>query len=158
MSEHHAPAAIVRAVRLLCVYAGAKVLLMGLKITSQVMDGSWAQSSDKLKHDFPALEQLMMFHVLAVFSVSIGFYVFVIWKIRRGRNWARYLITAVFVVTFVYNSVVRAIAVSTDGYSFSSPAVIWAILMAIHGYAIYLLFTKNSSEWFRSLVPQSQQA
>jgi hypothetical protein len=153
------PAVIVRAVRLLCVYAGAKVLLMGLKLISQVMDGSWAEWSDRLKHDSPALEHLMTFDALAVFAMTIGFYGLAIWKIHRGRNWARYLLLTAFVLTCVYDIAARIIGAKALGWvGLPWATVVWALLMAMYCYAVYLLFTKQSSAWFAAAVSQKQEA
>jgi hypothetical protein len=151
------PAVIVRSVRLLCLYVAAKMLLMGLKNVSDLMDGSWAKWSDRLKHDWPGTEYLPVVYTLGLFALTLGFYSFTIWKIRQRRNWVKYLLLTVFLTTLVYDLTIYDFAARVmGGFVVSSATVVRALLMVLYGFAVYLLFTKQSAAWFSSASRKQQ--
>ena len=76
--------------------------------------------------------------------LSLFFNIFLFHKVSRGRNWARITLLVLFIIGLpgaLYSSF------SVYGWKIS---VFQILLLIIQGYAYYLLFTKESSKWFKS--------
>lgn len=137
------PIPVTRATRLLCVYVVVTLCLTTLKVLVDLHEADW-----------PALhggyEAFALGAEAASLVVPLVFYSFVIWKIRQGKNWARYLLLLIFTLYFLYSIAMRVVGVSAGAYSPWPVLAVWTVLMVIHCYAIFLLFTKQSNEWFRT--------
>lgn len=84
--------------------------------------------------------------VLIFTFALIGFLIF---KISAGKNWAR----TTFLVMFVIGMLPTLPIVSSE---FSRSPVVGALSVAQIGlqvYAMFLLFTKPGTSWFRKVVP-----
>jgi uncharacterized membrane protein len=146
-SGNRPPTVIVRSGKLLCLYVGAKLLLMGLRIASQVMDGSWAEAIKKLNEDYPAFGYWIALVFLSISALEFGLLYFIVRKLRQRRNWARYVLLITFLFRSAYELAVACIAFKLHGVAVLPSTVIRAGLLAVYCYAVGLLFTKQARQW-----------
>jgi len=81
--------------------------------------------------------------------IGFGIVAFLAWKVRRGRNWARWLYTVLTAMGVLGALVMVGFAASVlKGF----PPIVWisgAVNTAIQVVAVFLLFTGEAPEWFR---------
>jgi len=152
MVETRAPVAVSKAVRLLYFYIGAKALMMVAENISVAVDGSWGESITRVNEQFPGLGYWFSAVGVAVMVSIFVFFYFVVWKIKHGRNWARYCLLGMFILRAGYEIIVWATVLKSSGsvMVIGEPAtVIREVLLALFCYAVCLLFSQQSAEWFR---------
>jgi hypothetical protein len=81
--------------------------------------------------------------------IGFGIVAFLSWKVRRGRNWARWLFTVLTAVGVLGALVMVGFAAPVLK---ALPPIAWisgAVNTAIQVVAVLLLFTGEAPEWFR---------
>jgi Asp-tRNA(Asn)/Glu-tRNA(Gln) amidotransferase A subunit family amidase len=83
--------------------------------------------------------------VLALAVPTLGLEAWVIYKISRGRNWARIvaLVSVTLAILFALSSLKQTFSQSTI------PAVLTAVETGLDVVALYLLFTAQANQWFK---------
>jgi len=82
--------------------------------------------------------------IIFVSICSLAFLAFLIYKIRKGRNWARitFLVISAIGIPFSIFSVIASLTINPF------PEILSIIEIILEITAIVLLFQKKSSEWF----------
>lgn len=82
-----------------------------------------------------------------IYVLSLGFFAFLIYKIRKGRNWAKITFLVLFAISILLSisSVIQSLTTNT------LPEILSIIEILLETTAIVLLFQKKSSEWFNSM-------
>jgi len=83
-----------------------------------------------------------------IYVLSLGFLAFLIYKIRKGRNWARitFLVLSAIGIPFSIISVILSLTINP----LSEVLILSIVEIILETTAIVLLFQKKSSEWFNS--------
>jgi hypothetical protein len=143
------PKPVARALWCLAVYAATKTVIMGLSVERQWSNGSWKVAQEQLGEQYPALANLLSILVLTVFGAFVGFYMLSIRKLRSGRNWARQLVLVVFLAKLIFDLTSLVVGSASEGLVITPALVVRLLLLGLHGYAIFLLFSKSAAGWFR---------
>lgn len=94
-------------------------------------------------------------HKNPVFSVVVqilvfGFFALLIWKMSKGRNWARFTWLILFASGFVLDFLITLFSRTHRGVVFRSPfsTVVFVLQTAIQLYATFLLLSSQGRIWF----------
>src|SRR5208282_1219804 len=130
------PDSVARAIRLLWLYLGVRVAGFASDALRQWLNGSLQTAAAQMKDkDDAALVFLAPFVTIAVFA---GFYSFLNSKISSGRNWARLLALAIFILSFI-----SEIRISiTKGLPALFPMTMWLLESTFYCAALWCLFRK----------------
>jgi hypothetical protein len=143
--ERKPPATVTRALRLLLAYVLLKVLLTALGMIGAYSENfAWDSASMQAKE---AIEIL----VALIFAWIIGFYGLIIWKLKKGRSWPKYVLASVFPLTVaieIYGDIAHAEEVGR--IAITNADIVSGVITIMPAYAIYLLFARPSIVWFRS--------
>ncbi len=87
-----------------------------------------------------------IFQIWQVMTISLTvlimlFLLFIIYKIYLGKNWARVIYLAIFIIVVIANTITLV--------HFSITSILNMINFALEALAIILLFTRPSNTWFR---------
>ncbi|MEP6570934.1 MAG: hypothetical protein ABJC10_14275 [Acidobacteriota bacterium] len=81
--------------------------------------------------------------VIAVFAILF----FLVWKISAGRNWARIILLVLVIINLPFAVMANVGELKQSLHSGALSIFIETLLWI----GTYLLFTKNSNQWFRKL-------
>jgi hypothetical protein len=133
---------------MLAIYAGIKALFVVITVIMEVHTGRWAQGIELVK----PLGYFMYVWAFILFATPAGLYAFSIWKLYSGRSWARFLVLIVFIATFSYYACIATNMVRDIGFVDALLDTVLQTriaLVALHGYAVALLFSGACADWFR---------
>jgi hypothetical protein len=97
--------------------------------------------NDQLQGMFTMTPGTMMEIIVAIYGVLAVISAWIVWKIGAGKNWARKSLLWGFVLEVAWGACPPWHGVLE--YLTDLPDV------ALQGYALYLLYTKPGSGWFR---------
>jgi hypothetical protein len=113
------------------------VRLFWTEFALSVIDSGWSF--------FSAADNFLRASVLVGSALSLPLEAWVIYKISRRRNWARFVaLGAVIVSTLLWFSLLRQ-SISRD----SGSLILGALELVIDAIALYLLFTNPGRQWFK---------
>jgi hypothetical protein len=135
------------------MYAGAALSLVGLLLTPMTADAIRTQIEDAMAGQDATMtpSQIDGFVTFAialgvVFGLlGVGLWLLMAWANGKGRSWARIVAT----VLFALNAVSLLTSLPQLG-SAPLPVALSALTVLVGGAAVYFLWRKESSDWFRA--------
>ena len=113
------------------------VRLFWIEFALSVIDGGWSFYS--------ATDNFLRASVLVGVALSLPLEAWVIYKISRRRNWARFVaLGAVIISALLWFGAIRQ-GISADPVT----GIMGAVELVIDGIALYLLFTNPGRQWFK---------
>jgi hypothetical protein len=113
------------------------VRLFWIEFALSVIDGGWSFYS--------ATDYFVRASVLVGGALSLPLEAWVIYKISRRRNWARFVaLGAVIISTLLWFGLLRQ-GISRD----SGSLILGALELGLDGIALYLIFANPGRQWFK---------
>jgi hypothetical protein len=141
------PLSIIFALRCLYTYLIIRLSSLTLDVVSQVRDGQWQTTVEKIAASDQTLAVLMPLAPIVTIGGLLLLYLAIARNILKGSGRARFLMLVILLATTA-STVKEFVA---KGLSHPYASMLWVVDTFLYCSATSLLFTTTASRWFQRL-------